>query len=44
MKQCVNLIDQENKEKIILLEVNYQKLNNRTNRFENKTRVLKLKK
>ena len=44
MKQCVNLIDQENKEKIILLEVNYQKLNNKTNRFENKTRVLKLKK
>ncbi len=44
MKQCVNLIDQENEEKIILLEVNYQKLNNRTNRFENKTRVLKLKK
>jgi len=31
-------------EKIITVNVNYQKLNNRTNRSENKTRVLKLKK
>ena len=44
MKQCINLIDQENEEKTILLEVNYQKFNNKTNRFENKSRILKLKK
>ena len=27
-------------EKIITVNVNYQKLNNRTNRFENKTRIM----
>ena len=32
------------KENIIIVKVNYQKLNNRTNRYENKTRILKLKK
>ena len=31
-------------ENTIMVRVNYQKFNNKTNRFENKTRVLKLKK
>lgn len=30
--------------KTIIVRVNYKKHNNRTNRFENKTRILKLKK
>ena len=30
-------------ENIIIVKVNYQKLNNRTNKFEDKTRLLKLK-
>lgn len=30
--------------KTIIVTVNYKKHNNRTNRFENKTRILKLKK